>query len=39
MGLGLNICKKIINAHNGQIWARSAYPHGAILEFTLPLHG
>lgn len=39
MGLGLNICKKIINAHNGQIWARSAYPHGAVLEFTLPLHG
>ncbi|WP_156894738.1 sensor histidine kinase [Janthinobacterium sp. 1_2014MBL_MicDiv] len=36
MGLGLNICKKIIVAHYGEIWARSSYPFGSIIEFTLP---
>ena len=38
MGLGLTICKKIVDAHNGQIRARAGEPHGAIVEFTIPLH-
>lgn len=36
MGLGLNICKKIIVAHYGEIWARASYPFGSIIEFTIP---
>ncbi|MNU08586.1 Sensor histidine kinase YycG [compost metagenome] len=36
MGLGLNICKKIIAAHYGEIWARASYPFGSIIEFTIP---
>ncbi|WP_139144548.1 sensor histidine kinase [Janthinobacterium sp. MP5059B] len=37
MGLGMNICKKIIAAHYGEIWARSAYPFGSTIEFTIPI--
>ena len=36
-GLGLTICKKIIEDHGGQIWAMSAPGHGATFSFTLRL--
>lgn len=36
-GLGLAICRGIIKAHNGKIWAQNAPEGGAILTFTLPL--
>ena len=36
-GLGLFICKKIIDDHRGRIWARSEPNHGAIFCFALPL--
>lgn len=39
LGLGLNICKKIVTAHGGAISARSAHPVGAIVEFTIPIDG
>jgi PAS domain S-box-containing protein len=35
-GLGLAICKSIIDAHGGRIWATPAPEHGAIFSFTLP---
>ncbi|MFC1958417.1 sensor histidine kinase [Chloroflexota bacterium] len=38
-GLGLSICKKIIEAHNGNIWAESPCPESGIgskFTFTLP---
>lgn len=37
VGLGLSICKAIIEAHNGKIWASNKSPHGAIFTFSLPL--
>jgi predicted ATPase/signal transduction histidine kinase len=38
MGMGLSICRSIINAHGGRIWATSNVPHGATVQFTLPAH-
>ncbi|TFW70653.1 two-component system sensor histidine kinase KdbD [Methylotenera oryzisoli] len=37
VGLGLSICKAIIEAHDGKIWANNKPPHGAIFTFSLPL--
>lgn len=36
MGLGLALCKSIINAHGGEITVSDAIPHGAVFTFTLP---
>jgi PAS domain S-box-containing protein len=38
MGMGLSICRTIINAHGGHIWATSNLPHGATIQFSLPSH-
>jgi signal transduction histidine kinase len=38
MGMGLSICRSIIQAHGGRIWASANEPHGAAVQFTLPLH-
>jgi predicted ATPase/signal transduction histidine kinase len=38
MGMGLSICRSIIDAHGGRIWATSNLPHGATVRFTLPSH-
>ena len=35
-GIGLAICKKVIDLHNGEIWAESNYGHGTQFHFTLP---
>jgi len=37
MGMGLPICRAIIEAHGGKLWATSGAPHGAVFRFTLPL--
>jgi C4-dicarboxylate-specific signal transduction histidine kinase len=37
MGLGLSICKSIIEAHGGRAWATSNTDGGMALHFTLPL--
>ena len=38
MGMGLSICRSIIQAHGGRIWASMNEPFGAAVQFTLPLH-
>ncbi len=37
MGLGLSICRTIIEAHNGVIWVESPPGQGALFQFSLPL--
>jgi PAS domain S-box-containing protein len=37
LGMGLSICRTIIEAHGGKLWATAALPYGAIFQFTLPV--
>jgi PAS domain S-box-containing protein len=39
MGIGLSICRSIIEAHEGRIWASANEPRGATLHITLPAAG
>jgi PAS domain S-box-containing protein len=36
LGLGLSICRSIIEAHGGRLWVTVNIPHGAIFQFNLP---
>ncbi|MFA5915195.1 MAG: sensor histidine kinase KdpD [Burkholderiales bacterium] len=38
-GLGLTICRAIVEAHGGRIWAENRFVGGAMFCFTLPLGG
>ncbi|OHC62423.1 MAG: PAS domain-containing sensor histidine kinase [Rhodocyclales bacterium RIFCSPLOWO2_02_FULL_63_24] len=37
MGMGLNICRTIIEFHNGRLWAAANPGGGSVFRFTLPL--
>ena len=37
IGLGLSLCRSIVQAHGGEIWMMNARPHGAKVSFTLPI--
>jgi PAS domain S-box-containing protein len=36
LGMGLSICRSIIEAHGGRLWVTANRPQGAVLHFTLP---
>jgi len=36
VGMGLSICRSIIDAHGGRLWAEANEPRGTIFQFTLP---
>jgi light-regulated signal transduction histidine kinase (bacteriophytochrome) len=38
-GIGLAMCRKIVEYHGGEIWLDTAYTGGARILFTLPLEG
>jgi PAS domain S-box-containing protein len=37
LGLGLSICRSIIEAHGGRLWASANAPRGASFQFALPV--
>jgi PAS domain S-box-containing protein len=38
LGMGLSICRSIIDAHGGRLWASANVPQGAIFQFVVPAH-
>jgi signal transduction histidine kinase len=36
MGMGLSICRSIIQTHGGRLWAEPGFPYGTFFRFTLP---
>ena len=37
MGMGLSICRSIVNAHEGRLWAEARKSRGAVFRFELPV--
>ena len=39
MGMGLSICRSIIDAHDGRLWVAPNKPEGAVFQFMLRADG
>jgi signal transduction histidine kinase len=37
MGMGLSICRSIIEAHGGRLWVSPSVPCGTVFRFTVPV--
>jgi signal transduction histidine kinase len=37
MGMGLTICRSIVEAHGGRLWVSACRPHGALFQFAIPV--
>jgi signal transduction histidine kinase len=37
MGIGLHLCRNIVAAHDGQIWAEPRSGGGSVFRFTIPI--
>ena len=38
LGMRLSICRSVIEAYQGQLWATANVPRGAVFQFTLPVY-
>jgi signal transduction histidine kinase len=38
LGMGLSICRSIVEAHGGRVWVNANVPRGAVFQFTVPFH-
>lgn len=38
VGIGLSICRSIIDTHGGRLWADENHPRGVVFKFSLPAH-
>ncbi|MBX4959766.1 AAA family ATPase [Rhizobium lentis] len=39
LGMGLSICRSIIEGHGGRLWVTEAIPQGAVFQFTVAING
>jgi len=39
IGMGLSICRSIVEAHDGRLWVSPAVDYGSVFQFTIPNHG
>jgi signal transduction histidine kinase len=37
LGMGLSICRSIVEAHGGRLWACTNEPRGTVFQFTVPV--
>ena len=36
LGMGLSVCRSIVDAHGGRLWVTEHTPRGAFFQFTIP---